>query len=89
MVLMVKFHHHHHITQSSHSINAIGPAPLLMVKFVTLSSCSHPFKQIQNSLKSALLLTGDGGSAVLARGKEPPTGLGKSNSMTCQVQAEA
>jgi hypothetical protein len=21
-------HHHHHVTQSSHSINAIGPAPL-------------------------------------------------------------
>jgi hypothetical protein len=23
-----RFHHHHHVTQSSDSINAIGPAPL-------------------------------------------------------------
>jgi hypothetical protein len=29
MTVMICYkYHHHHVTQSSHSINAIGPAPL-------------------------------------------------------------
>jgi hypothetical protein len=31
-------HHHHHVTQSSHSINAIGPAPLCTASSVSMQS---------------------------------------------------
>jgi hypothetical protein len=60
-MMAVNLYHHHHVTQSSHSINAIGPAPLWSGKPVSASgmglftSChpvgpsqvSKPFKGIR------------------------------------------